>query len=67
MALCYIVQQALTTDYFGGVIPKSANPIHLASNIDLFDFDLSDDDMKALGAATEPAALPGDCDVTALV
>merc|ERR1719498_187733 len=44
VALRYIVQQALTTDYFGGVIPKSNNPAHLASNIDLFDFELSEED-----------------------
>jgi len=68
VALRYIVQQALANpDYFGGVIPKSNNPAHLASNIDLFDFELSDDDMVALGAATEPPAEAGDCDVTALV
>jgi len=67
VSLRYIVQQALTTDYFGGVIPKSVNSAHLASNIDLFDFELSDDDMAALGAATEPAAEAGDCDVTTVV
>lgn len=67
VALRYIVQQALTTDHIGGVIPKSDNPRHLASNIDLFDFELSDEDMAALGAATEPAAIPGDCDVTSVV
>merc|ERR1712070_866612 len=67
VALRYIVQQALHTEHFGGVIPKSNNPAHLASNIDLFDFELSDEDMAALSAATEPAAEAGDCDVTALV
>jgi len=67
VSLRYIVQQALTTDYFGGVIPKSNNPAHLASNFDLFDFELSDEDMAALGAATKPEAGAGDCDVTALV
>jgi alcohol dehydrogenase (NADP+) len=30
-------------------IPKSTNPDRLRQNIDLFDFELSDDDMKALG------------------
>jgi diketogulonate reductase-like aldo/keto reductase len=68
VALRFVVQQALEhPDYFGGVIPKSNNPAHLASNIDLFDFELSDEDMAALSAATEPAADAGDCDVTALV
>jgi len=67
VALRYIVQQALTTEHIGGVIPKSDNPKHLASNFDLFDFELSDEDMAALGAATEPAAEAGDCDVTSVV
>lgn len=71
VALRWIVQQALTTDYIGGVIPKSANPAHLAANIDIFDFELSDEDMVALGAATAPAGidgydpLGGDCTVVA--
>ena len=30
-------------------IPKSTNPERLRQNIDLFDFELNDDDMKALG------------------
>merc|ERR1712048_386308 len=64
VALRWLVQQAISTDYIAGVIPKSNNPKHLASNIDLFDFELSDEDMKALSAATEPAAEGGDCDVT---
>jgi len=67
VALRWVVQQAISTDYIAGVIPKSNNPKHLASNIDLFDFELSDDDMKALSAATEPAAEGGDCDVTVVV
>jgi diketogulonate reductase-like aldo/keto reductase len=59
VALRFIVQQEF------GVIPKSANPVHLASNMNLFDFELSDEDMTALGAATEPHAEGGDCDVAA--
>jgi diketogulonate reductase-like aldo/keto reductase len=67
IALRWIVQQALTTDHIAGVIPKSNTASHLAANIDLFDFELSDEDMQALSAATEPAAEDGDCDVTAVV
>jgi len=67
VSLRYIVQQALTTDYIGGVIPKSLKASHLASNIDLFDFELSNEDMDALSAMTEPAAVGGDCDVSIVV
>lgn len=59
VALRFIVQQEFA------VIPKSANPEHLASNMDLFDFELSDEDMAALSAATKPPAEGGDCDVAA--
>jgi diketogulonate reductase-like aldo/keto reductase len=59
VSLKYSVQQGFA------VIPKSANPSHLASNIDLFDFELSDEDMAALSSATQPVASGGDCDVTA--
>jgi diketogulonate reductase-like aldo/keto reductase len=64
VALRYIVQQALDPkNSFAGVIPKSNDPEHLASNLDLFGFDLSDADMALLKAATLPAPTPGDCDV----
>ena len=32
------------------VIPRSANPERITSNIDVFDFELSDDEMAALNA-----------------
>lgn len=63
VSLRWIVQQALTTSYMAGVIPKSDDEDHLASNIDLFSFTLSDEDMAALSAATKPEATGGDCDV----
>jgi len=67
ISLRWIVQQALAGKYIGSVIPKSNNAAHLASNIDLFDFELSEEDMLALSAAEKPAGLPGDCDVTVSV
>lgn len=67
VSLRWIVQQAMTEKYIGGVIPKSDNAKHLASNIDLFGFELSEDDMKALSAAAQPAGEAGDCDVTIAV
>lgn len=55
------------------VIPKTSNPKHMAENIDLFSWTLSDADMHALNAATKPmvagdmgpAGVPvsGDCPV----
>ncbi len=64
VSLRYIVQQALEhPTYFAGVIPKSNDPAHLASNLDVFGFELSKADMALLAAATLPAPTPGDCDV----
>jgi diketogulonate reductase-like aldo/keto reductase len=57
VALRYIVQQGIP------VIPKSNSATHIESNKDIFDFELSSDDMKQLAAATKPAAEAGDCDV----
>ena len=63
VSLRFIVQQALEGSYMGGVIPKSNDPKHIASNVDLFSFELSDEDMAMLFAATQPAAEAGDCEV----
>jgi len=64
VSLRFIVQQALSGKHIGGVIPKSDNPKHLASNIDLFGFKLTEEEMQQLSAATRPAGFAGDCDVT---
>jgi len=64
VSLRFIVQQALQEgSYIGGVIPKSSNIDHIRANMDLFSFELSDDDMERLRRATQPAAEKGDCDV----
>ena len=64
MALRYIVQQALEEDsYIAGVIPKSNNIEHIKSNAQIFNFELSEEDMARLKAASEPVAEDGDCDV----
>ena len=63
VSLRFIVQQALQKGSFiAGVIPKSSNPKHIAENIDLFGFELSEEDMTDLKKATQPAGQPGDCD-----
>ena len=64
VALRFIVQQALHENgTMAGVIPKSNNPAHIAANMDIFDWTLSDNDMELLLAAKQPAAQAGDCDV----
>ena len=64
VSLRFIVQQALEADsVFGGVIPKSNNIEHIQSNLDVFSFALSDDDMLLLKQATKPPGEGGDCDV----
>jgi diketogulonate reductase-like aldo/keto reductase len=64
VSLRFIVQQALQPDSFvGPVIPKSNSIEHIRANMDIFDFELSKDDMERLFNATRPAAEGGDCDV----
>ena len=64
VSLRFIVQQALNPgNYIGGVIPKSNNMHHIQSNMDIFDFELSDQDMERLQAATKPSPESGDCNV----
>lgn len=64
VALRYIVQQALEEgSYIAGVIPKSNNIEHIKSNAHIFEFELRDEDMARLKAASEPGAEGGDCDV----
>lgn len=68
VSLRWIVQQALKPgSYIGGVIPKSNSADHVASNLDVFSFELSDEDMAALSKASKPAGEAGDCDVTMTV
>lgn len=66
VSLRFILQQYLQdpeNSPIGPVIPKSNNIDHIRSNMDLFSFELSDDDMDALSAAVKPEAEEGDCDV----
>jgi len=67
VALKWQVQQGIP------VIPKSANPAHIAENLDLFSWSLSKEEMHALTAASKPAVagdagpggipVSGDCSV----
>jgi diketogulonate reductase-like aldo/keto reductase len=64
IALRFIVQQALEHDsVMGGVIPKSNNEELIRSNLNIFSFELTDDDMSLLKKATKPPAEIGDCEV----
>jgi diketogulonate reductase-like aldo/keto reductase len=64
VSLRFIIQQALEKDsVMGAVIPKSNQMVHIRSNMDLFSFQLDDDDMDRLHQATQPQAEGGDCDV----
>jgi len=49
VALRWVVQQSIP------IIPKSSNPKHQKDNFDVFDFDLSVEEMQQLTAATKPA------------
>jgi len=53
VALKWQVQQMIP------VIPKSANPEHLQQNLDLFGWELSQDDFAALTQATQPPVTGG--------
>mmetsp|Transcript_13132 Transcript_13132/g.15435 ORF Transcript_13132/g.15435 Transcript_13132/m.15435 type:complete len:309 (+) Transcript_13132:97-1023(+) len=57
VALRYAVQQGIP------VIPKSNSRTHIESNFDIFNVELSMDDMNQLAAASKPSAERGDCDV----
>ena len=63
VSLRFMVQQALERTEMGGVIPKSNNMEHIQSNMDIFSFELSDEDMKRLSAASKPTGETGDCEV----
>jgi len=53
VSLKWLVQQGIP------VIPKSQNPVHLRQNMDLFDFELTSEEMARLTAATTPATAAG--------
>jgi diketogulonate reductase-like aldo/keto reductase len=57
VSLRYIVQQGIP------VIPKSNSAGHIASNLNIFGFELSPEDMSKLSSATKPSAEAGDCSV----
>jgi 2,5-diketo-D-gluconate reductase B len=49
VALRWLMQQSIVA-----AIPRSSNPVRIAQNIDVFDFELSDDDMRRIGALKKP-------------
>lgn len=51
--LRYLVQNDVVT------IPRSTNPAHIKSNIDIFDFELDNDDLKKLRALDERKPIAG--------
>jgi diketogulonate reductase-like aldo/keto reductase len=63
VALRWLVQQGIP------VIPKSANALHLRQNLDLFSFELSQNEMlqlttaKTPGTAGGPDGTSGDCPI----
>lgn len=64
VSLRFIIQQALNINsVMGPVIPKSNNIDHITSNMNIFDFELRNDDMNTLLIATQPEAESGDCAV----
>lgn len=66
VSLRWIVQQAIPgapgyVPFVAGVIPKSDTAAHIAANLDLFGFELSQHDMDTLAGAYKPAGSEGDC------
>jgi diketogulonate reductase-like aldo/keto reductase len=66
VSLRWIVQQAIPgapgyKPFVAGVIPKSDTAAHIASNLDLFGFELTQYDMDTLTGAYKPAGSEGDC------
>ena len=51
--LRYLVQNNVVT------IPRSTNPAHIKSNIDIFDFELDSDDLKRLRVLDERKPIDG--------
>ena len=51
VALRWLMQQGVIA-----AIPRSSNAARIAQNIDVFDFELSDDDMRRIGALKRPTA-----------
>ena len=49
VALRWLMQQGIIA-----AIPRSSNPVRIAQNIDVFDFELSDDDMRRIGNLKKP-------------
>jgi 2,5-diketo-D-gluconate reductase B len=49
VALRWLMQQNVIA-----AIPRSSNAARIAQNIDVFDFKLSDDDMRRIGALKRP-------------
>jgi len=65
------VQIILRWHIQNGVIPviKAMNPVHQKSNIDIFDFELSEEDMKLIDSINLDSRLrynPDNCDFTIL-
>lgn len=57
VGLRYLIQMRI------GIIPRSSDPMHIRENADIFDFSLSEDEMKAVAALDEQlrtASIPDD-------